>query len=190
MQLEVSLEDAFPARPESVASNAVITGIVSVCHRNASILVHSGSTYSYVSSYIACYLDMPRESLVLLVHVSMMVGDSIIVDRVYLSCVVTIRGLETRVDLLFLSMVDYDVILDMDWLFSYHVILHCHAKTVTLAMPGLPRIEWRGTLDYVPSRVISYLKVQRMVGKGYLSYLAFVRDICADTSTIDSFSVV
>ena len=57
---------------------------------------------------------MPHESLFSHVHVSIPVGDSIIVDRVYRSCVVTIGGLETRVDLLLHSMVDFDVILGMD----------------------------------------------------------------------------
>ncbi|XP_070012868.1 uncharacterized mitochondrial protein AtMg00860-like [Nicotiana sylvestris] len=43
-------------------------------------------------------------------------------------------------------------------------------------MPGFPRIEWRGSLDYVPSRKISYMKAKQMVGKGYLAYLVFVKD--------------
>ncbi|XP_070004887.1 uncharacterized protein [Nicotiana sylvestris] len=102
----------------------------------------------------------------------------------------TIRGLETRVDPLLLSMVDFDVILGMDWLSPCHTVLDCHAKTMTLVMPGLTQIEWRGSLDYVPSKVISYLKTQRMVGKGCLSYLAFVTDDNAETPTIDSIPVV
>lgn len=57
-------------------------------------------------------------------------------------------------------------------------------------MPGLPKIEWRGSLDFVPSMVISYLKAQCMVGKGCLSYLAFVRDVDEDTPIIDSVPVV
>ncbi|XP_070028865.1 uncharacterized protein [Nicotiana sylvestris] len=136
------------------------------------------------------YLDMPSESFVSSVHVSMSVGDTIIVDRIYRSYVVTIGGLEIIVDLLLLSMVDFDVILGMDWLSPYHAILDCHAKTVMLAKPGSPRIEWRGSLDYVPSRVISYLKAWRMVGKGFLSYLDFGRDVGADSPTINSVSVV
>ncbi|XP_070029452.1 uncharacterized protein [Nicotiana sylvestris] len=52
-------------------------------------------------------------------------------------------------------------------------------------MSALPRIEWRGSLDYVPSRVISYLKAQLMVGKGCLSYLDFVRYVSIDSPTID-----
>ncbi|XP_070048632.1 uncharacterized protein [Nicotiana tomentosiformis] len=118
------------------------------------------------------------------------VGDTIIVDRVYRSCVVTIGGLETRVDLLLLSMDDFDAILDRDWLSPCHAILDCHVKTVMLAMPGLPKVERRGSLDHVPSRVISYLKAQRMIGNGCLSYLALVRDVDTDTPTIDSVPVV
>ncbi|XP_070043826.1 uncharacterized protein [Nicotiana tomentosiformis] len=87
-------------------------------------------------------------------------------------------------------MVNFDVILGMDWLSPCHAMLDFHAKTVTLVMPGFPWIEWRGSLDYVPSIVISYLKSQRIVGKGCLSYLAFVRDVGTDTRIIDSVPVV
>ncbi|XP_070057255.1 uncharacterized protein [Nicotiana tomentosiformis] len=87
-------------------------------------------------------------------------------------------------------MVDFDVILGMDWLLPYHTILDCHTKNATLTMLGLPRLEWRGTPGYVPSRVVSFLKAQRMVKKGCLAYLAFVRDVSADTPTIKSVPVV
>ncbi|XP_070045526.1 uncharacterized protein [Nicotiana tomentosiformis] len=46
---------AFPTRPDVVASDVVITGIVSVCHREASILFVPSSTYSYVSSYFCSF---------------------------------------------------------------------------------------------------------------------------------------
>ncbi|XP_070032273.1 uncharacterized protein [Nicotiana tomentosiformis] len=78
----------------------------------------------------------------------------------------------------------------MDWLFPYHAILDFHAKIVTLDMPGLPRLEWRGTLDYVPSRVVSFLKALRMVEKVYDAYLAFVRYVSADTPIVELVSMV
>ncbi|XP_070034880.1 uncharacterized protein [Nicotiana tomentosiformis] len=87
-------------------------------------------------------------------------------------------------------MVDFDVILGMDWLSPYHAILHCQAKTMTLAVPGLPRLEWRGTLDYIPSRVVSFPKAQWMVEKGCEAYLAFMRDVSFDTPIIESVPVV
>ncbi|XP_070013334.1 uncharacterized protein [Nicotiana sylvestris] len=85
---------------------------------------------------------------------------------------------------------DVNVILGMDWLSSYCASLDCHAKIVTLAILGVPWIEWRGVTDYVPSRVILFLKSQRMAGKGCLLYLAFVRDIGVETPGIDYVSVV
>ncbi|XP_070050383.1 uncharacterized protein [Nicotiana tomentosiformis] len=57
-------------------------------------------------------------------------------------------------------------------------------------MSGLPSVEWIGSLDYVPSRVNSRLKAQRMVGKGCLAYLSFVRHISIDSPTIESVLVV
>lgn len=49
---------AFRCRPEVVAYDVVIIGIVSVCRREASMLFDPGSTYSYVSSYFASNLCM------------------------------------------------------------------------------------------------------------------------------------
>ncbi|XP_070040136.1 uncharacterized protein [Nicotiana tomentosiformis] len=100
--------------------------------------VFNGSTYSYESSYFAPYLGISRDSLSYSIYVSTFVEDSIIIDRVYRSCLVVLGGFETRFDLLLLSMADFDVILGMDWLSPYHDILYCHAKIVTLAMPCLP----------------------------------------------------
>ncbi|XP_070036397.1 uncharacterized protein [Nicotiana tomentosiformis] len=99
---------AFPAIPYAVALDAVITGIISVCGRDASVLFDPGSTYSYVSSLFAYFLGVPHESLGS--PVSMPVGDSI-VDRIYQSCTLTFCGYETRADLLLLDMTDFEVIL-------------------------------------------------------------------------------
>ncbi|XP_070056237.1 uncharacterized protein [Nicotiana tomentosiformis] len=156
---------AFPGRTEAIASDVVIICIVPVCHRDASVVFDPGSTYLYVSSYFASYLDMSRDSLSTHVYVSTLVGDPIVVDHIYHCCLVTIVGYETRVDFLLFNIVDFDVILGMDWLLPYHAILDYHAKTMTLAMPGLPRLEWRGSFGHVPSRVVYFLKAQRMVEK-------------------------
>ncbi|XP_070020573.1 uncharacterized protein [Nicotiana sylvestris] len=117
-------------------------------------------------------------------------GDSIVVNRVYRLCMVIIGGLETHVDLILLDMVDFDVILGMDWLSPYHAILDCHAKTMTLALLGLPRLEWRGTLGHSTSRVISYMKVRCIVDKGCLAYLVYVRDSSDEVPSMDSLPVV
>ncbi|XP_070056948.1 uncharacterized protein [Nicotiana tomentosiformis] len=152
--------------------------------------VFGGSTYSYVSSLFAHFLGVPSESLGTPVYVSTPVGDYVIVDRVYQSCIMTFYGYETRADFLLLDMTDFEVILVMDWLSPYHAILDCHAKTVTLAMPELPRSEWKGSSVSASCRVISFLKARDMVEKACLSYLSYVWDTTIETSAIDSVHVV
>ncbi|XP_070034532.1 uncharacterized protein [Nicotiana tomentosiformis] len=122
-----------------------------------------GSTYSYVSSMFAHFLDIPCGSLGSPVYVSTPVGDSIVVDRIYRPCVVTFCGYETRMDLLLLDMTDFEDILGMDWLSPYHDILDCHGKTITLATSELPRLEWKGSSVSTSSQVISFMKAQHMV---------------------------
>ncbi|XP_070002747.1 uncharacterized protein [Nicotiana sylvestris] len=160
--------------------------MVPICHRDASVLFDPEFTYSYMSSYFASYLDVSCDSLSSPIYVSMLAGDYIVVDHVYRLCLVVIGGFEIIVDLLLLGMVDFDAILGMDCLLPYHAILDCNTKIVMLAMAGLPRLEWRGALEYVPSKVISFLKAQRMVEKWCNANLAFVRDVSANTLTIES----
>ncbi|XP_070032533.1 uncharacterized protein [Nicotiana tomentosiformis] len=159
---------AFLARPDAVASNTVIKGIISICGRDISVLFDPGSTYLYVSSLFVHFLDVPREFLGTPIYVSTHMGDSLVVDWIYRSCMVTFCGYDTRADLLLLDMTDFEVILGMDWLSSYHAILDFHAKTVTLAMPELPRLEWKGSSSSTSSRLISFLKTRHMIWRHYL----------------------
>ena len=48
-----------------------------------------------------------------------------------------LKGCDTHDDLKVLDIVDFDVILGMDWLSSYYGILNFHAKTINLAMAGI-----------------------------------------------------
>ena len=102
----------------------------------ASVLFDPGSTFSYVSSVFATGLNLNCELLDMPIRVSTPVGESVIVEKVYRSCLVNFVGSNTHVDLVILEMVDFDVILGMTWLYPNFTILDCNAKTVTLAKPG------------------------------------------------------
>ncbi|XP_070056927.1 uncharacterized protein [Nicotiana tomentosiformis] len=132
---------------------------------------------------------MPRDSLDIHVYVSIPVGDSIMVHRVYRSCVVTINVYDTIVDLLLLYLVDFEVILGMDWSSLYHAILDFHAKTMTLAMPGLPRLDWGRSLGHSMGKVILFLKAQ-CIEKGCLAYLAFIRNSSTEVPSMNALHIV
>ncbi|XP_070028849.1 uncharacterized protein [Nicotiana sylvestris] len=158
--------------------------------KDASVLFDLESTYSYASSLFAHFLDISRKSLGILVYVCIHVGDSVVVDRIYQFYVVTFCGYETRVDLMLLDMTNFEVILGIDLLSLYHAILDFHAKTVTLAMPKLPRLEWKGSYVSTSSRVISFMKARHLVEKGCLAYLAYVRDTTAESPVFDLVPIV
>ena len=57
------------------------------------------------------------------IRVSTPVGESVIVEKVYRSCLVTFVESNTHVDLVILEMVDFDIILGMNWLSPNFAIL-------------------------------------------------------------------
>ena len=61
------------------------------------------------------------------IRVSTLVGESVIVKKVYRSCLVTFEGSNTHVDLVILEMDDFDVILGMTWLSPQFAIFDCNA---------------------------------------------------------------
>ena len=155
-----------------------------------SVLFDSGSTFSYVFSAFATGLDLHCDLLDIPIRVSTPVGESVIVEKVYRSCLVTFVGSNTHVDLIILEMVDFDVILGMTWLSPNFAILDCNAKTVTLAKPGTDPLVWEGDYTSTPVRIISFLRAKRMVSKGCLAFLAHLRDENSQVPSIESVSIV
>ena len=117
-------------RQDAQASNAVVAGILSVCSFDAHALIDPGSTHSYVSIYFASQFGGPPEPLDQPFWVGTPMEESLSVTSMYRSCLVTIDGKDSMVDLIVLDLIDFDVILGMDWLASCHATVNCHKKTV------------------------------------------------------------
>lgn len=85
---------------------------------------------------------MSSQPLAVLLRVSIHVGEYLVVDHMFRSFFVTIQECDTRVDLVLLDMLDFDVILGIDYLFPYHTILDCFSKNVTLTIHSTPLVVW------------------------------------------------
>ncbi|RVW23654.1 hypothetical protein CK203_093951 [Vitis vinifera] len=64
---------------------------------------------------------------------------------------------EMTVDLVLLDLQDFDVILGMDWLASYHASIDCFGKRVTFSIPSQPDFSFEGKHVDKPLRMISSL---------------------------------
>ena len=73
---------AFPGKNEAEASNVVITCTILVFNRITDVLFDPGSTYSYVFVRFSSKFDMIYDVLDTPIHVSIPVGELVIVTHV------------------------------------------------------------------------------------------------------------
>lgn len=131
-------------RQDAQASNAVVTGTLSVCSQDAHVLFDPGATYSFVSLYFAPRLGKSSSFLDETLVVTTPVGNNVLAKSVYYSCDVSIEGKVLPADLVVLNMVDFDVILGMDWLSLHHATVDCHNKVVKFKPPGEATFSFQG----------------------------------------------
>ena len=80
-------------------------------------------------------------------------------------------------DLIELDIVDFDVILGMDWLYSSYASIDCRTRVVKFQFSGASVFEWYGNSMSPKNHLISYLKARKLISKGYIYHLVRVKDI-------------
>ncbi|RVW46074.1 Transposon Ty3-G Gag-Pol polyprotein [Vitis vinifera] len=129
---------------DAQATSDVVTGTLRIHTLFARVLIDPGSTHSFVSVSFAGLLGLPVASMDFDLIVATPVGDSVVASRMLRNCIVMIGYREMPVDLVLLDLQDFDVILGMDWLASYHASVDCFEKRVTFSIPGQPKFSFEG----------------------------------------------
>ena len=73
---------------------------------------------------------------------------------------VSIGSKEIVVDLFELDVVDFDVILEMDWLYLCYASLDCQTRKVFFEFPNESAIKWEGGSLAAKGKFISYLRAR------------------------------
>jgi hypothetical protein len=164
-------------RQDAQASNAVVTGILSICSQDAHVLFDPGATHSFVSLWFAPRLGKNSSSLDETLVVTTPAGDKLFAESVYRSCDVSVAGHILFADLVVMNMVDFDVILGMDWLSSHHATLDCYNKVVKFEIPGKSPFSFQGKHTWMPHNLISALRANKLLRRGCQGYLAVINDL-------------
>ena len=87
-------------------------------------------------------------------------------------------------------MLDFDVLLGMDWLYSRYGSNDCRSMINHFKFPEEPILEWKGSILAHMRRFISSLKARKMISMGYLYHLVWVKDSSSETQTHELVPVV
>ena len=129
----------------------------------------SPSFVAYLKEEI-CMLDNP---LVVLIPI----GEVYSVSKVLRECEVQIEKEIFSANLVVLDILEFDVILGMDWLSSNHAVLDCYEKTVMLTLPDKTMLRYQGDRRPTLPHLISVVNAKRLSNRGCQGYLAYVRDV-------------
>ena len=98
------------------------------------------------------------------------------VDRICKWCVIILEDKTLKVDLRFLDMTGYDVILGMDWLLVYRALIDCHRHRIIFCLPDgfeVCFIGWKCvSLPFSQSDPC----YQYVLRKGSINFLAYLRN--------------
>ena len=149
---------------------------ISIAHTSAYALIDSGASHSFVSTLFIKKLDLKPVKLEEMCVVSLPSGENLASRFSFKEVPVKVTGRELPVDLIVLEMVDYDVILGMDWLSKYNGTIFCRNKKVVFQPSEGKEFKYRGTSQGSKWPVVSAMVANRMLLKGCLGYLASVVD--------------
>ena len=94
-------------------------------------MIDVGSTHSFVLVSFVGLLGMPIASMDFDLIVATPMRDSVMANKMLRDYLVMIGYREMSIDLVLFDLQDFDVILGMDWLASYHASVYCFGKMVT-----------------------------------------------------------
>ena len=87
-------------------------------------------------------------------------------------------------------MLEFNVILGMDWLARHYASLDCREKVVIFRIPNDDEFHFRGDKASMPQNLISAITARKMLRRGCQGYLAVIRNVEADKGAVDRVPVV
>ncbi|KAL4311186.1 hypothetical protein GQ457_01G017040 [Hibiscus cannabinus] len=168
----------------------IVTGTFQLFNNPIIALIDPGSTHSYISSKLVQDRGITSESTSSDVLVINPIGHSVRVNKICKQCPIVIQGIEFPADLMELPFFEFEIILGMDWLHTYHAIVDCRLKRLVLRNKKGAEIVVVGEGSNCLGNVISAMKAGRLIHQGCRAYLAHVVDTQSSKVDIGSIPIV
>ncbi|KAL0547191.1 hypothetical protein IC582_017119 [Cucumis melo] len=177
-------------RTEAEKAGTVVTGTLPVLGHYALVLFDSGSSHSFISSAFVSHARLEIEPLHHVLSVSTPSGECMLSKEKVKACQIEIAGHVIEVTLIVLDMLDFDVILGMDWLAANHASIDCSRKEVTFNPPSMASFKFKGGGSKSLPQVISAIRASKLLSQGTWGILASVVDTREADVSLSSEPVV
>ncbi|GJZ34131.1 reverse transcriptase domain-containing protein [Tanacetum coccineum] len=142
-------------RDQAAKTSGTITGILYIDDRTIFILFDTGATHSIISTTFAKKLNMTPTPLIERVIISTPMKNHMLIDHEYVNCPIRFDDRIHHANLLPIHMLDFDVILGMDWLASHRATIDCYARTVIFGNVRQPEFVYHGSSPLKSVKLIS-----------------------------------
>ncbi|XP_073057212.1 uncharacterized protein [Primulina eburnea] len=129
---------------EADNTNEVVSCTVLLNEIPAYTLFDCGATHSFVSRRFAMKLKLEHEILSEPLRVTTPASKTIETHKVYRNYIICISIQIFEEELIQLNMIEFDIILGMDWLAKYHARVDCQKKNVRLQTPTKEEVIYHG----------------------------------------------
>ncbi|KAL0558819.1 hypothetical protein IC582_003401 [Cucumis melo] len=177
-------------RTEAEKAGTVVTGTLPVLGHYALVLFDSGSSHSFISSAFVSHARLEVEPLHQILSVSTPSGECMLSKEKVKACQIEIAGHVIEVTLIVLDMLDFDVILGMDWLAANHASIDCSRKEVTFNPLSMASFKFKGGGSKSLPQVISAIRASKLLSQGTWGILASVVDTREADVSLSSEPVV
>ncbi|XP_073307151.1 uncharacterized protein [Primulina huaijiensis] len=129
---------------EADNSNDVVAGTILIKNILAYVLFDCGDTRSFMSKIFSKKLGAKPDNLEEPYRVATPANRILETRTLYRDISVLIENQNFKANIIQLNMVEFDVILGMDWLAKNHALIDCHGKMVTIQAPHQEKILFHG----------------------------------------------
>ena len=130
---------------ETEDPHAVVLGTLLINYLSTWVLFDVGGRHSFINFVTAKRLSHGSDEMDMQLCVATRVGSIFQTESVVRNCPITIHDKVFPIDLVWLEMQVYDVILGMDWLAKYKATIDCQKMLLTLTTPEGEKIECWGS---------------------------------------------
>ncbi|GJW01250.1 reverse transcriptase domain-containing protein, partial [Tanacetum coccineum] len=159
-------------RDQAAKTSGTITGNLYIDDRTVFVLFDTGATHSIISTTFAKKLNMNPTPLIERVIISTPMKNHMLIDHEYVNCPLRFDDRIRPANLLPINMLDFDVILGMDWLASHRATIDCYARTVIFGNVHQPEFVYHGSSPLKSVKLISAMKARTLISHGCQGFLA------------------